>query len=123
MQQGYRAKSETARLVRPGGVVSFQEVSWTPQLALGARLPMWSKVLSSVHEIFLHSGVHTEMGLALHDAFQEAGLPAPAMHMEIPLGSDADFPRLWAKGLCSLFRAGPFRKRSGTLCFHGALGL
>ena len=32
------------RLVRPGGVVAFQEPSWTVMLALGARLPLWFRV-------------------------------------------------------------------------------
>ena len=31
-----------SRLVRPGGVLAFQEPSWIPMLALGDRLPLWS---------------------------------------------------------------------------------
>jgi len=79
-----------SQLVRPGGVVAFQEPSWIPFLALGRRLPLWSKVLIAIHETFLRSDVNPEMGLALYAAFQEVGLPAPAMHMEIALGSDAN---------------------------------
>jgi hypothetical protein len=59
-------------------------------LALGARLPLWSKVLSAIHETFERSGVNMEMGLDLYAAFQQAGLPAPAMHMETLLGGDSD---------------------------------
>jgi hypothetical protein len=33
------------------------------------------------------------MGLALHRVFQEAGLPAPKMHMDVPLGHEPDFTR------------------------------
>lgn len=91
-----------SRLLRPGGVVAFQEPSWTPTLALGARLPLWCKVLSSIHETVLRSGANPEMGLDLYRVFQEVGLPAPAMHMEILLGSDADLPRLHTDLLCSL---------------------
>ncbi len=90
------------KLVRPGGVLAFQEPSWIPFLALGARLPLWSKVLSSIHETFLRSGVNPEMGLALYRIFQEIGLPAPTMHMETPLGSDAEFTRLIYEILVSL---------------------
>jgi ubiquinone/menaquinone biosynthesis C-methylase UbiE len=79
-----------SRLVRPGGVVAFQEPSWISMLALGARLPLWSKVLSAIHETFERSGVNMEMGLDLYAAFQQAGLPAPAMHMETLLGRDSD---------------------------------
>ena len=82
------------KLVRPGGVLAFQEPSWAPVFALSARLPLWSRVVSSIHETFQRSGVNPEMGLSLHRLFQEVGLPAPAMHMEIPLGSDADFTGL-----------------------------
>jgi ubiquinone/menaquinone biosynthesis C-methylase UbiE len=79
-----------SRLVRPGGVVAFQEPSWIPMLALGARLPLWSKVLFVIHETFSRSGVNMEMGLDLYAAFQQAELPAPAMRMEILFGGDAD---------------------------------
>jgi hypothetical protein len=42
------------------------------------------------------------MGLALYRVFQEASLPAPEMHLEMPLGSDADFIRLTSDLLLSL---------------------
>jgi ubiquinone/menaquinone biosynthesis C-methylase UbiE len=86
------------RLVRPGGVIAFQEPTWIPLLAFSARFPLWSKLLSSIHETFLRSGVNPEMGIALYRLFQEVGLPVPAMHMETPLGSDANFTSL----LCDL---------------------
>jgi len=82
------------RLVRPGGVVAFQEPSWIPLLAFGARFPLWSQLLNSIHETFLCSGVNPEMGPDLYRVFQEVGLPAPSMHMETPLGSDANFAGL-----------------------------
>ncbi len=91
-----------SRLVRPGGVLAFQEPSWIPMLALGARLPLWSRVLRSIHETILRSGANPEMGLALYPIFQEVGLPAPNMHLEIPLGSDIDFLRVISDLLRSL---------------------
>jgi ubiquinone/menaquinone biosynthesis C-methylase UbiE len=75
------------RLVRPGGVLAFQEPTWIPLLAFAARFPLWSKLLSSIHETFLRSGVDPEMGPNLYHIFQEVGLPAPAMHMETPRGA------------------------------------
>ena len=81
-------------LVRPGGVLAFQEPSWVPFLAFGARLPLWSKLLKAIHETFLRSGVNPEMGIALYQMFQQVGLPAPNIHMETPLGSDANFTSL-----------------------------
>jgi SAM-dependent methyltransferase len=91
-----------SRLVRPGGVLAFQEPSWIPMLALGVRLPLWSRVLRSIHETILGSGANPEMGLALYPIFQEVGLPAPHMHLEIPLGSDIDFLRVISDLLRSL---------------------
>jgi ubiquinone/menaquinone biosynthesis C-methylase UbiE len=90
------------KLLRPGGVLVFQEVSWIPFLAFSARLPLWSKVLSSIHEILLRFEVNPETGPALYHMFQAAGFPAPAMHMETPLGSDADFTRVMCDVLGSL---------------------
>ena len=91
-----------AGLVRPSGVLAFQEPSWTAMLALGARLPLWSRTRHLIHEILLRSGANPEMGLALYPVFREVGLPAPKMHLEMPLGSDADFIRLTSDVLCSL---------------------
>ena len=90
------------RLVRPGGVVAFQEPSWAAMLAVGAGLPLWSKVRHLIHEILLRSDANPEMGPALYRAFQEAGLPSPKMHLEMPLGNDADFIRLTSDLLYSL---------------------
>lgn len=83
-----------SELVRPGGVLAFQEPSWLPLLALGSRLPLWSRLLFSIHETFTRSGVNPEMGLDLYRVFQGAGLPAPSMNMETPLGCDAEFTGL-----------------------------
>jgi|SRR5215831_4098161 len=91
-----------SRLVRPGGVLAFQEPSWAPMLALGSGLPLWSRTRHLIHETLLRSGANREMGLALYRVFQESGLPAPKMHLEMPLGSDADFIRLTSDVLCSL---------------------
>jgi len=84
-----------ARLVRPGGIVAFQEGSWAPFVALSARVPLWGSAISLLHEAGVRNGVNLEMGIELHRAFQEAGLPAPRMRLEMELGCDPDFTR-WA---------------------------
>ena len=81
-------------LIRPGGVLAFQEISYAPYLALSAHLPLWFAVASIIHETIRRSGAKTEIGIDLFHMFQEAGLPAPAMLLEMPLGSDVDFTRL-----------------------------
>jgi SAM-dependent methyltransferase len=81
------------RVVRPGGVLAFHEPSWAPFLLLSSNLPLWSASVSLAHETFRRSGANTEMGFALYQIFQEAGLPAPSMRLEMPLGDDPDFIR------------------------------
>ena len=90
-----RTLRSVAKLVRPGGVVAFQEGSWAPFLALSARAPLWLSAISLLREAAIRGGVNVEMGIELHRAFQEAGLPAPRMRLEMELGCDPDFTR-WA---------------------------
>jgi hypothetical protein len=54
------------QLVRPGGVLAFQQPTWIPMLAMAARLPLWSRLLAVIHESFLQSGVNPEMGIHLY---------------------------------------------------------
>jgi ubiquinone/menaquinone biosynthesis C-methylase UbiE len=79
--------------VRPGGSIAFQEGSWMPFLGLSAHLPLWSAAVSLLYESAARSGVNMEMGPALYRVFQDAGLPAPNMRLEMELGHDADFTR------------------------------
>jgi ubiquinone/menaquinone biosynthesis C-methylase UbiE len=83
-----------ATLVRPGGVLAFQEPAWQAFLALASPLPLWSNVVSSIHETFRRSGVNLEMGPDLHRIYQEIGLPAPNVFLETPVGSDLGFTRV-----------------------------
>jgi ubiquinone/menaquinone biosynthesis C-methylase UbiE len=91
-----------AKRVRPGGLVAFQEGSWIPFLSLSAHLPLWYAGASLLHESGVRSGVNLEMGTGLHKAFQEAGLPAPRMRLEIELASDPDFTRWVSDSLRSV---------------------
>ena len=89
-------------LVRPGGVVAFQEPAWAPVFAILTHLSLWSASASLMYETIGRSGANPEMGLALYRIFQEAGLPAPTMQMELPLGDDPDFIRWMYDVMCSL---------------------
>jgi len=91
-----------SKVVRPGGVLVFQEVSYAPLLALSAHLPLWSASVSVARETIQRSGANPEAGVAFHRSFQEAGLPPPTMRMEMLLGNTPDFA-LWIYDLlCSL---------------------
>jgi SAM-dependent methyltransferase len=90
------------QVLKPGGILAFQEPSWKPFLAYNAQFSLYSKLLNAIHETFLHSGVNPEMGPDLHRVFQEVGLPAPSVHMEMALGSGHDFISLSADVVVSL---------------------
>jgi SAM-dependent methyltransferase len=90
-----------SRLVRPDGVVAFQEGSWAPFIQLSAHLPLWSASVALLYDAARRFGVHTELGPALHKSFLDAGLPAPSMRLEMMLGNDPDFTRLAYDAICS----------------------
>jgi ubiquinone/menaquinone biosynthesis C-methylase UbiE len=89
-----------SQLVRPGGVIAFHEPSWISILPLCAHLALWSACASLARESLQRSGGNTEMGLGLYHTFQQAGLPAPNLQMEIPLGDDPSSAR-WIYDLFS----------------------
>jgi len=91
-----------SQLVGPGGVVAFQEPYWAPVLALLSPLPLWSAAASLIHETFRRCGVNPELGPSLYGVFREAGLPAPTMRLEMPLGKDQDFARWFYDIICTL---------------------
>jgi ubiquinone/menaquinone biosynthesis C-methylase UbiE len=91
-----------SQLVRPEGIIAFHEPCWSPILPLAAHLPLWSACASLIRESLERSGGNTEMGLAIYRTFQQAGLPAPTLQMEIPVG-DNPAAALWIYDLfCTL---------------------
>jgi 2-polyprenyl-3-methyl-5-hydroxy-6-metoxy-1,4-benzoquinol methylase len=91
-----------SQLIRPGGVVAFHEPTWSPLLLLTAQLPLWSACASLIRKTFQCSGANPDMELVLFRAFEEAGLLAPNMWMEMPMGSDSFFTGWVYDLLCSV---------------------
>jgi SAM-dependent methyltransferase len=90
-------------LVRPGGVLAFQDACWGPLLQLSAHLPLRSECTSLIHQAFERSGANMDMELVLYRTFQQAGLPAPSLRIEVPVGDDPNVAR-WVYDLtCSLY--------------------
>jgi SAM-dependent methyltransferase len=77
-----------------GGLIAFQEVAVSPALAVSARVPLWFRLLTAIHEVITRSGMSPDGGLRLYRTFQEADLPAPHMHLEMPLGGDSSVVQL-----------------------------
>ena len=90
-----------SKLVRPGGIIAFQDAYWAPLLQLTAPLPLWMKCTSLIYRAFERSGANMDMEHLLYRAFLDAGLPTPKMMIEIPVGDSAD--RRWVYDLfCTL---------------------
>ena len=94
--------SRLSRRLRPGGVLAIQDACWGPFLALVAHLPLRSKCATLIYQAFQGSGANMDMELVLYRAFQVAGLPAPSVRIEIPVGSDPEFARWVVDLFCSL---------------------
>jgi ubiquinone/menaquinone biosynthesis C-methylase UbiE len=88
-----------ARQVRPDGIVGFQDYdfsTWPPPT--WPRIPLWDRAIGWLGETIRQAGLEMQMGLKYRRAFLAAGLPAPAVHMDVLVGSGADvvFPRYLA---------------------------
>jgi ubiquinone/menaquinone biosynthesis C-methylase UbiE len=78
-----------ARLLRPGGVIAFQEPLREATQTMNAHLPLQHACGVKLREVFAQAGADTEIGRELYALFQEAGLRAPQLRCDAPIdGSD-----------------------------------
>ena len=90
-----------SQVVRPAGVLVFQEPTWVPVLAHLAALPLWFATASLIDKTMRTSANH-DMGAQLYDTFVEAGLPAPTVRLELPMGKESYLAQWYYDTLCSL---------------------
>jgi SAM-dependent methyltransferase len=81
-----------AALLRPGGIIAFQELTLTESGLTYPEAPLLQRTGTLINETFRRAGMEMEMGLKLYPAFIAAGLPAPATRAERPIGGGPDFP-------------------------------
>jgi ubiquinone/menaquinone biosynthesis C-methylase UbiE len=81
-----------SQLVRPGGVLAFQEPCWAAFHRQAAHLPLWSAGAALMEETFRRSGANTQMGPVLSRVFQEAGLPPPSTRTDTLHGAEHWMP-------------------------------
>ena len=75
------------RKVRPGGIVAFQDIDQTPRsLVAHPRMPLWERFFEWVTAVAEKAPVDQEMGYKLFDTYLKAGLPAPKMEVNSPVG-------------------------------------
>jgi ubiquinone/menaquinone biosynthesis C-methylase UbiE len=91
-----------AKSLRPGGVLAIQDACWGPLLQLSTKLPLRSKCAALIYQAFQRSGANMEMECVLYRAFQGAGLPSPALRLEVPAGAEPGLARWVYEIFCSL---------------------
>ena len=75
---------QLATRVRPGGIVAFQEVDFTPYRQMyRPDTPVANKLIDWALGVFERSGAHVAMGFDLYHTFVKAGLPEPYMHFGV----------------------------------------
>ena len=90
-----------SQVVRPGGVLVFQEPTWVPVLAHLEALPLWFATASLIDKTMRVSANH-DMGAELYQTFVKAGLPEPTVRMELPMGRESYLAQWYYDTLCSL---------------------
>jgi 2-polyprenyl-3-methyl-5-hydroxy-6-metoxy-1,4-benzoquinol methylase len=90
-------------LLRPGGIVAFQEASWANQLAQTAHLPLRMALSTLVRDTLAKGGARTDNELFLYRDFQAAGLPPPRLHNELLLADDPQTRRWLYDLFCTLW--------------------
>lgn len=97
------ALRQVASFVRPGGVVAFLESGWDPILSMLESLPLWTAAANLICEVCHLSGADLQMGHALYEIFETAGLPGPSMFQEIRMGKDPEIARWYEDIVRSLW--------------------
>jgi SAM-dependent methyltransferase len=76
-----------ARLVRPGGIVAFQELNFTATgLVQSPPTPLWDRVWGWMRATMRAVGIDEEIGFRLYRHYRDAGLPEPRMHAASSVG-------------------------------------
>jgi ubiquinone/menaquinone biosynthesis C-methylase UbiE len=78
-------------LVRPGGLVVFQEMDMSAERAV-PPVPTHDALLRWILETFRRGGVEIDMGSRLLATFRKAGLPLPELLLRARIGGARDFP-------------------------------
>jgi SAM-dependent methyltransferase len=79
-----------SQLVRPGGILAFQELDLTLAGTSVPPAPVFEHVGNRLIQVFQRAGLDTR-GLNLFHLFLEAGLPAPQMELITTVGGTPDW--------------------------------
>lgn len=84
-----RVLRHLASLVRPGGLVAFQESHLAGAMSVPPG-PLYDASVRRVHDAFSRAGANPSMGLSLAQTFLAAGLPRPEMLLGARIESGPD---------------------------------
>ena len=85
------AISRLSALLRPGGIMAFQEPSWKLWLTYSVHLPLRHAVTTLIRDTFVAGGANTEMELPLYQGFKAANLTSPQLRVDLPVGDSPEF--------------------------------
>jgi ubiquinone/menaquinone biosynthesis C-methylase UbiE len=89
-------------MLRPGGILALQEPTWKLLLTYTAHLPLRLSVTKAARDAFQAGGASTEMEQQLYQGFIAAGLRAPQLRVELPVGNSPEFRSLLPDLLAAL---------------------
>jgi hypothetical protein len=78
--------------VRPGGIVAFLENDFTYPPTTFPPAPLHQQVMRWTTPPSGGGGPDQQMGSKLHQAYLDAGLPAPQLRLDAPVGGGEDWP-------------------------------
>jgi ubiquinone/menaquinone biosynthesis C-methylase UbiE len=88
------AISRLSKLLRPAGIMAFQEPTWKIWLTYSAHLPLRATVTTLIRDTFVAGGANTEMELPLYRGFKAANLTSPQLGVDLPVGDSPEFRSL-----------------------------
>ncbi len=92
-----------ASMLRPGGVMVFQESNWEALLSQVQTLPLRRECCQLIHESFKLSNANVNIGPALLGAFKQIQFSEPRLRLDVPIGVSS-IVRQWVYDLvCSLY--------------------
>ena len=89
-------------ILRPGGILALQEPTWKLWLTYTTHLPLRLSVTKAARDAFQAGGASTEMEQHLYQGFIAAGLRAPQLRAELPVGNSFEFRSLLPDLLAAL---------------------
>ena len=80
------------KYLRPGGIVAFQESDFTYPPTAFPQAPLHQQIVQWTVPPPERDRPGTRMGSKLYETFLDAGLPAPQLRLDAPIGGGANWP-------------------------------